>query len=91
MLFLLWCRRITALPPQHIGDIENCLVICPKDADLAKIAEESSALILRFGSAEEVQDPKPLRFRDASPGVLAHITVLPSCFALFRFVDMYFV
>lgn len=80
MWLLLWCRRITALPPQHIGDIENCLVICPKDADLAKIAEESSALILRVGSADEVQHPNPCAF--ATP-VLASWRTWLSCLPAF--------
>ena len=49
------CRRIAALPPQYIGDIDNCLVVCAKDADLTKIAEDSSALILRCSGTTEVR------------------------------------
>ena len=42
------------MQPQHIGDIEHCLAVCSKDADMSKVAEDPSALILRFATAKEV-------------------------------------
>ena len=48
------CRRITAVPPEHIGGIEHCLAICDRDSELSKVAEDSNGLVIRFSNQTQV-------------------------------------
>ena len=48
------CRRITAVPPEHVGGINHCLAVCDRNTELSKVAEDSNALIMRFSSQAQV-------------------------------------
>lgn len=48
------CRRITAVPPEHVGGISHCLAVCDRNIELSKVAEDSNALIIRFSSEAQV-------------------------------------
>ena len=46
--------KIAHMPPQHVGGTKNVVAIYPDDLDIAKVAENGQALLLRFSSQEEV-------------------------------------
>lgn len=76
-------RRISALQPEHVGDIEHCVAVCARDADLSKVAEDSGALVLRFSTADEVRDSGAslLFFSRMHPEILRSVPIhMPTLF-----------
>ena len=48
-------HRAVALAPEAAAGIQHCVAIVKQGADVSKVAQESSSLVLRFDNATEVR------------------------------------